>query len=392
MESRFRQSPKKQILITGNGFDLALGLPTSYIEFIRAAHKAISSPNGHIEVSEVFPEKFETLNTYYKLQTSYDLSKIKRHNENAWLRYFMAANPPEAQLNIEIKWVDFEKEIRQILEDVAHLKREIEQVEKQVKGRHDHILRGSQHSGGNPVPLDERSFDRLHKILHWSSGSNITFVSLCNEKFKTPTEILEYLYEELKEFSKIFKTYLELLIVPIFKSKKFQKPLIAIPTEVITFNYTPIASLLEFKCSYLHGQIDNDIIFGIDSAEGLTEDLGPHALSFTKYFQCLFHHTFATEFKQSTLLDSHQNDYYFYGHSFDLSDRSYIELVFKALANNPSQKATIYYHSEESRSSILRNLLDEKMLGEGAQQTVEKLVAHKRLVFEFKKSILPSLS
>lgn len=208
-------------------------------------------------------------------------------------------------------------------------------------------------------------------------------------KYKTPLEILDYLYVELENFSKIFKAYLKGLIVPIFESKKFSDLDMISPTQVVTFNYTPIASLLKFECSYLHGQYDKDIIFGIDSAEGLTDDLGSHALSFTKYFQCLFHHTFATEFKQSSLLDWHLNRYYFYGHSFDLSDRSYIKVVFDALVKNPSQKATIYYHSDESRSSILRNLLDEKMLGEDAQQTIERLVANKRLVFELKKSILP---
>jgi hypothetical protein len=196
----------------------------------------------------------------------------------------------------------------------------------------------------------------------------------------------------LDEFSKIFKAYLKDLVIPIFNAKKFKELAIEPPAHVITFNYTPIATILGFKCEHLHGSINDNIIFGVDSVGDLTESLGPNALSFTKYFQCLFHQTFATNFKQNNQHQSSLNRYYFYGHSFDLSDRSYIKVIFDSLDNIFGQKAVIYYHSDESRASILRNLLDSRMLGEDAQKKIEKLIADKRLVFELKKSILPALS
>ncbi len=381
-----------RMLITGNGFDLALGLPTSYSDFIQAARVVKSTSDGVVNLQDLFPEKFNTLNTYYSLQESYDLGSFKKCEKNAWLQYFLWLNKQEKTSKSEKKWVDFEREIRQILEDVAHLKQEIERYETNTKSKHGMIHRGSRNSSPTYVSIHEDAFDRLGQILAWDTSATDSNVRLDRGKYKQPNAILQYLYEELEKFSEVFKSYLQDLVIPIFDAKKFKELTIEPPAHVITFNYTPIATILGFQCEHLHGSINDSVIFGVDSADDLAESLGPYALSFTKYFQCLFHQTFATNFKQNNQHQSSLNRYYFYGHSFDLSDRSYIKVIFDSLDKIFGQKAVIYYHSEESRASILRNLLDSRMLGEDAQKKIEALVASKRLVFEFKPSILPALS
>lgn len=368
---------------------------------MKAAQAAIESSDGHIRLDELFPEKYDPLKKHYALQESYDLSEIKRQSTNAWLGYFLWLNTSTDNSRAEKKWVDFEKEIHQVLVDVAHLKRSIELFENETKSRYNNLIcRGKSvpQSGEKRLAIHESSFDRLAAALNW----NVEYEALSTKyaavnigvvkEYQTPREIGPHLYEQLQTFAEIFKTYLRQLVVPIFESKKFDQLAIEAPTYVITFNYTPIASILGFACNYLHGDIDTDIIFGIDSADGLLDELGSDVLSFTKYFQSIFHRTFASQFKQPEFHTSHLNHYHFYGHSFDLSDRSYIKVIFDSVKKESSQKVTIYYHSEESRASILRNLLDPRMLGNDAQEKIESLIAEGRLSFDIKKSLLPESS
>jgi Bacteriophage abortive infection AbiH len=388
------------LLITGNGFDLALGLPTSYSDFMQAVSAAIKFSDGQVNLKDVFPEKFtpenpSALDKHYALQASYDLSEIKNQANNAWLQYFLWLNTQNSISNTEKKWVDFEREIHQLLDDVAHLKLEIDRFESETKSEFNLTVWRSKPSSTAGVQIRGASFARLSKALQWRPtqiGSDGLVASLKDQKYQTPTAIIFYLYEELKTFAILFKTYLNNLVVPIFKEKKFEKLAIdATPetTGIITFNYTPIAELLKFQCHYLHGNIDADIIFGIDSAEGLLEQLDSGVLSFTKYFQSIFHRTFAANFKQAKFHSKNHNHYYFYGHSFDLSDRSYIKVIFDSVSASISQKITTYYHTEESRASILRNLLDPRMLGDDAQEKIERLIAEGRLSFIEKTSLLP---
>lgn len=83
---------KKRILITGNGFDLALGLPTSYNDFIDVIRFVQQSEDGAIDIRNALPAKFEKLNEYYSLQQNYDFKKIKedQYAQNLWLKYFCA--------------------------------------------------------------------------------------------------------------------------------------------------------------------------------------------------------------------------------------------------------------------------------------------------------------
>jgi hypothetical protein len=175
----------------------------------------------------------------------------------------------------------------------------------------------------------------------------------------------------------------------IFNSRKFSKIKIN-ADRVLTFNYTHIAQAFEIQCDHVHGDLSGSLIFGIDNANDLTETLGSDVLSFTKYFQTIFHTTYASQFKQEIKgTPALPNHYIFYGHSFDMSDKSYIEPMFNAVHRNETQKITIYYDKDERRPPILRNLLDPRMLGENANDLIENLIAKGKLNFELIESIIP---
>lgn len=377
---------EKRILITGNGFDLALGLPTSYNDFIDVVRFVRKSADGAIDIQKALPTKFEKLNELYKLQPSYDLMKVKeeKYAANSWLNYFSTELGNDSY-NLNKKWVDFERDIRRILLDLANLKKELNIFEEKNHKPCNVVRKGKEYiSPDNSVSINTNAFERLARLLNWDSGATVTkFDSQSIEK------IVLDLYKDLEVFSEIFKDYLTHFVMEIFHSRKF--PNIAIKAhEVLTFNYTHIAQAFKIPCDHVHGDLSGCLIFGIDNANDLTETLGSEVLSFTKYFQTIFHKTYASQFKQEIKETPAQPTHYiFYGHSFDLSDKSYIEPIFNAVYRNDTQQITIYYDKDERRSPILRNLLDPRMLGENANDLIENLVAKGKLHFEHIESIIP---
>jgi hypothetical protein len=375
---------EKRILITGNGFDLALGLPTSYSNFITAIQYVQKSKDGLVFLQDISPNNYDKLAEHYKLQTSYDLNKIKetQYAQNLWLRYFVGLKP-----NPDKKWVDFEKEIHQILLDLKKLQKEIDLVEMESKCAHVRIYKGSQRELSGCVYIDERIFSRISSLL--GLDSNGDSIDIVNGPYKSTFGIIEHLYKQLVEFSEIFKYYLTNLVMKIFDTKKFST--IQINAErIITFNYTPVAQALGIHCEHVHGDLSQSLIFGIDNANDLTQTFGSDVLSFTKYFQTIFYRTYASQFKQKIKeTPAPPNHYIFYGHSFDLSDKSYIEPIFTAVHGNDNQQITICYDKDERRPPILRNLLDPRMLGNNANELIEELVAKDKLNFEHIESIIP---
>lgn len=83
--------------------------------------------------------------------------------------------------------------------------------------------------------------------------------------------------------------------------------------------------------------------------------------------------------------------FHVWGHSFDLSDRKYIsrifELMWKKDGTKSDNKITIYYHDNSSRASLLRNILDARMLGDAGKEKIDLLVYQGRLTFEPNPSV-----
>lgn len=375
----------KKILITGNGFDLALGLPTSYPEFIAALMLLKSSKDGFIDYSFMQEIKYEQLKNDYQLEDKYNLSEIKndsRFEENVWVGFFT-----KLSVNNDGRWVDFERDIHLILGDLKHLQFNITNIEKTTNNYHEEICKGGISKNIDDVHIHEASFCRLRDILGWQSDRNS--VDLRKEgKNTTTAKIIIHLHDELEIFIKFFRIYLKKVVMRIFNSKKFQKIKLN-PDVVVTFNYTTVAKELGYETEYLHGNIDdNNLILGVDSVDDIIDEMGVNALLFTKYYQAISKKTYAPKFKydlQSSEYKDHH--YFFYGHSFDISDKAYINGIF-IFAVKFSRKITIYYHTENAKLSIIKNLLDPKMLGRDPHLKIESLIAQDLLKFELIEDII----
>ena len=110
------------ILIIGNGFDLAHGLPTTYNAFL----KFLSV------FKTVYTESTLTNYNYYKLDKSLQdfLSNMKHNNlldelyklssENIWIDHFLKCMDT-AKLK-GVNWIDFESEITNVIKSLEYLK------------------------------------------------------------------------------------------------------------------------------------------------------------------------------------------------------------------------------------------------------------------------------
>jgi hypothetical protein len=149
--------------------------------------------------------------------------------------------------------------------------------------------------------------------------------------------------------------------------------------------------------THLHGEtyrIKNEetLVLGVD---GLTEDqqkyLGVGALGFTKYFQTIYKSCDTGALYNLKANPQEPLSFTFWGHSLDKSDRKYIEHIFGFFKGHigryksDENKIIIFYHNDESKASMLKNLLD--IIG---QEDIEKLAYRKQLVFEPSPKIFKS--
>ena len=106
------------LLIIGNGFDLAHGLPTYYTDFLKFVNEANDYYNNFylkkIEVPEEDKKNkdflifFIALNQISDFETIIELYELS--SDNLWFKYF---NNISNQANT---WIDFESEILDLLE------------------------------------------------------------------------------------------------------------------------------------------------------------------------------------------------------------------------------------------------------------------------------------
>jgi len=97
-----------KILIIGNGFDLARGLPTKYTDFLESSRKFFeycNDENKHSLFGEFFSKAL-------KQQDLYD--EFCSFENNVWLEYMIS----RYQKNKEVgdTWIDFEREVRAVIE------------------------------------------------------------------------------------------------------------------------------------------------------------------------------------------------------------------------------------------------------------------------------------
>lgn len=390
------------ILLIGNGFDLAHNLPTSYTDFLDFCKmiKAVYDVEDERHPDDVWrgldlkvegkqlKEKFyeligaaekesnwdrgEFIRTYTQFDKLFDLIE-----DNVWIEYFQA-NPMYNKEN----WIDFESEISKVIKsidgDMINDKGEIKDIAENV-----YTL----------------SNDFLKKKFEENLGvyAQITFLTRKNDvEIISYREIRDILYNDLNKLTEALEIYL-LEYVMSLKCGIISSDISSLNIDkVLSFNYTNTYESIygrerEAEYDYIHGRVrnnsisePNNMVLGIDEylpKERKDKDIT--FIAFKKFYQRICKNT-GCKYKdwvgriqedenreKGNLVEfyrdrkpfrdfSSKNYLYIFGHSLDVTDRD----VIKDLILNDNVYTTIYYREvldEKGNSDNGRNDLGQKI-------------------------------
>lgn len=372
------------ILVVGNGFDLAHGLPTSYnccLNFLRAAQLGDDIYKCKSQYSFCRDEderKWTTAieNVHPSLQPFVRergqgidpaLHKLLLNciTDNFWLEYFLQRQ--DTNRLYQRNWIDLEQEVFHVIRFIQNA---VDEAREQSPGP-DYF--SQKPFTRPPTPLGEH-FDLLYV---WFDRH------LLKKEWRYLTEealkkFIDMLYEELEKFTTSIEIYLSLCqktILELCRLPNIEQ--IGSIDQVLSFNYTntfiqymrqPYDS--ENVC-HVHGCLRqsitdfyNPLVLGID--EYLSDDeknTKVEFVMFKKYFQRIYKRTDYQYLNWREARPGEQQedgfaDYlYIFGHSLDITDKD----VLQQLIRRKYTKTTIFYRNNEQFSCELKNLV--KVIG-----------------------------
>jgi len=426
------------ILMIGNGFDLAHGLPTKYTDFLKFCRmiKAVYNSKTKGKVQRVWEkldlrlsqsnEEFYYLfcrlykkryfpkrSWHYGKRRFNKVSKIRRKrtyktepeydnfygyiSDNIWIEYFWE-NPLYQTEN----WIDFENEISKVIRGI------------------DEDMQGSDFTG-TIRKLSNKYFRR--RIKYWKRRR-------INKKRGKLTyeELRDLLLEDLRRLVKAFEIYLKEFVEQMSCNRVSSDINKILFDKVLSFNYTDTydkkygdpednrGHRLYVDYEYIHGKVGRgDLVLGIDEylpADRKDRDI--EFIAFKKYFQRINGGTGRKYKEWLKEINSGEKDniwgrywmmnndgekefyigrtyfhcLYIFGHSLDITDRD----VLRDFLLNDRIKTKIFYLNDEVKKQQIANLV--KIIGQeelvkrssGELQTIE-FIEQKSMKIEYKNKI-----
>lgn len=394
------------ILVLGNGFDLAHGLPTGYINFLEFCERVmpIYKEEGkpvinyytevlegweiNNEIKDYLDEAFKSRkrNSKMEYQTKYPgLDELfSLIDNNIWFYYFIQCDRHGKE-----NWVDFESEISNVIKSIT------EAMEKYNISLYKTVYN---FRDGNSYELPikyEIILDIIEECKEIKLLGNVTYL-----------EIKDYLLDDLNRLTRALEIYLTEVIGKV-KIEKMSSDIIDIVSpsiKVLNFNYTNTYIkeyyYNEINIDYIHGKArkdntveDNNMVLGIDEyLSKKKRNSDTDFIAFKKYYQRIFK---GTGCKYKDWLDIIHEDYkkrqiklkkrvmetsgffskkqikkqvkreylnehnlYIFGHSLDVTDKD----ILRDLILNNILHTTIFYHSKEELGKKIANLV--KVIGQ----------------------------
>lgn len=383
------------ILIIGNGFDIAHGLPTKYIDFLEFVNvikqilntkklDEINWRNIHPEVKYIIKQNTGNIRNNLFSQSVMWSDLL---DNNVWIDYFL-----QNDMHGKENWIDFESEISDIIKSLDY----------------------DMHGGDNNFGLyDERMKNLSNEYLDCQEQ----LVDL--DSFK---ELRDRLYEDLNKLIRALELYLSEYVNQIECKiispdiRKVIREIIkhedgtqgAIASKIVCFNYTDTLKRIYNYCipeniDYIHGKAainntieTNNMVLGIDEFLPLDrQNIHTEFVGFKKFYQRIYKQTGC---KYKEWVDEIREDYYSYlqkqtkeinggensmqhslnrlsesalrnqkckrhnlyifGHSLDVTDKD----ILRDLILNDNVYTTIFYHNKDAMGQLITNLI--KVIGE----------------------------
>lgn len=396
--------------------------------------------DSEVSFSDLFNEDFKQKDEFFYngILNYYDVQNIKFNSDklksiqerlktNNWFQYLKTVEENKIDT-----WIDFEREINRVLKIISIYFESFNRGDFQKIIYSFLIDRSKFYTNNNNInnyfhnKLQHNILVdfNLFKVVGGGSYSilNTNFILSIDDEIQyfREKEFFDSIYNSLEEFIGIFNDYLIFIVNKFYdnflenKKEDFIKSedhfLFDNVSKIYSFNYTDTYNKL-FKdfddynnklrkvrrtgffrgVDFLHGKsIENwgnkleelEIVLGVDEIENSLKD--DKLFQFTKYFQKLHKNTdylfldnVIKQFEKPMTKDEHNYVFYFWGHSLDISDKDYINDVFKIIKLRENNKIIVFYHSISAKAELLKNLLAVIQ----DKNIIEDLMKTKRLQF-----------
>ena len=372
------------ILVIGNGFDLAHGLPTKYTDFLKFVGVYIENRDIFIKRQSI--KKIWTESNNENRDRIISFSILHEHNNkvfleldklisnNVWIEYFMSIYEERIK-NGKDGWIDFESEISNVIQSID---------QNMGQGNfYSHII------------LLQNEF------LNYKYTNNVPeyIQATAEEQEKTRKPKITYqklrdiLLEDLNKLIRALEIYLTDFVEKIGISK-ISKDIKELDIDhVLSFNYTNTFEELygqerNIEYDYIHGKAgikniieSNNMVLGID--EYLSDDRKNNDIefiAFKKFYQRIYKETGCKykEWVDQIERNEHMSPtilykLYIFGHSLDVTDKD----ILRDLILHDNVHTTIFYHNKDVMGQQIANLV--KVIGQdklikrtgGSTKTIE---------------------
>ena len=332
------------ILILGNGFDLAHGLDTKYEDFLK-----------------YYQEKYSTTRS---------VGVDKSHNflyNNVWAKHFLN------KILSGDKWIDLENEIYNVIVKLS----ELSYFENSVSDeRYKNIAFW--------IAKDCEGFNFDESRKYFRKPDSFFRGDCYNVPIK---DFINFLYNQLQDFVKEFEKYLIEETQKIQNAPKYKLRLNSNCVSLLNFNYTDTCEQLykinfnhntcgiKTKAVYIHGKINNEdccnLVLGTHSFDN--EQIPVEFNIFKKHHQ---RHKYGTIESYQELLNELKYPkkmyiprFHIIGHSLDKTDHNILKHILLA---REKSIINIYYHDEEALARMQSNI--DLIIGEEEVMTKVRFI------------------
>lgn len=346
------------ILVVGNGFDLAHNLPTSYKDFLHFTDVFVEFKTQRRVLGAQIPvenNKNEKLLINYLIdlfnsaETNSDAKRLIEEinsliTDNMWIEHFK-------KINIANGWIDFESEISLIIKTFDQIRiRLVNELQTSGKGI---SITSYQSSVLKPFIGEASLFtstvtiDKLNTVL-------------LNDLNKL-TRCLEIYLSDYISSIPIENTIPDIAELDIHAIVSFNY------TDTYRINYTTTPD--KIKCDFIHGQaqLSNSLetcnmVIGIDEyLEGSDKEKHTEYIQYKKFYQRIYKSTGCNYVdwlgeimpRPAERYCPIESNIYIYGHSLDATDKD----ILATLITAENTKTTIFYHNQEALKKQIINLV-----------------------------------